>query len=304
VVDVNTTLGLENGAAAGTGMIIAASGEVLTNNHVVDGATKITVQIDGSGPTYSAKVLGTDATDDVALLQIQGASGLTTVNLGDSSKVALGDRVVATGNALGLQGPPSVVDGTITALDQSITASDVGGGNAEQLSGLLETDAPLRPGDSGGPLINTSAQVIGMDTAAAGGGRSRNAESAAFAIPINAAMAVAHQIEAGRASATIHIGDAAFLGVGIAAAGASGGSAPATPGAVIASVEPNTPAQSLGLAVGDTIISVDGTAVNTPSDLTKQISDLHPGDLAKIGWVDKSGKGHSGTVRLTVGPTK
>jgi S1-C subfamily serine protease len=117
-------------------------------------------------------------------------------------------------------------------------------------------------------------------------------------------MAVAHQIEAGRSSATIHIGDAAFLGVGIAPAGASGGSGPTSPGAVIASVQANTPAQSLGLAVGDTIISVDGTAVNTPSDLTKQISDLHPGDSAKIGWVDKSGKGHSGTVRLTVGPTK
>ena len=168
VVDVNTILGLENGAAAGTGMVITSSGEVLTNNHVVDGATKITVEINGSGPALTAKVLGTDATDDVALLQIQGVSGLKTVKLGDSTKVSVGDRVVAIGNALGLQGPPSVSGGTVTALNQSITASDVGGGNAERLTGLIEIDAPLRPGDSGGPLVNTDAEVIGMDTAAAG----------------------------------------------------------------------------------------------------------------------------------------
>jgi S1-C subfamily serine protease len=145
--------------------------------------------------------------------------------------------------------------------------------------------------------------VIGMDTAATGGGRFQSAAGVAFAIPINAAMAVVHQIEARRASAAVHIGDAAFLGVEIAAGG-SGGSAPTSPGAVIASVEPNTPAQSLGLAAGDTVVSVDGKAVDTPSDLTSQISNLHPGDLAKIGWLDKSGKAHSGTVRLTVGPTK
>ncbi len=126
VVDVNTTLGLQNGAAAGTGMVITASGEVLTNNHVVDGATKVSVQIAGTGPTYTAKVLGTDASDDVALLQVQGASGLKTVQLGDSSKVAVGDEVVAIGNALGLPGPPSVTQGSVTGIDQSITASDAG----------------------------------------------------------------------------------------------------------------------------------------------------------------------------------
>jgi S1-C subfamily serine protease len=304
VVDVNTTLGFNSGAAAGTGMVITPSGEVLTNNHVVDGATSVTVQINGSGPTYTAKVLGTDATDDVALLQIQGVSGLKTVKLGDSTGVAVGDEIVAIGNALGLQGPPSVSGGTVTALDQSITASDAGGANSEQLNGLIQIDAPLRPGDSGGPLVNMAAEVIGMDTAAAGIQRSRSASTLAFAIPINAAMTVIHQIEAGRGSATVHIGDAAFLGVQIQSASGSGGSVPAGTGAVVAAVTPHTPAEDAGLAVGDTIVAVDGKAIDSPADLTQRISDHHPGDSARISWTDPSGKTHSATVRLATGPTK
>jgi S1-C subfamily serine protease len=304
VVDVNTTLGFQNGATAGTGMVIGSSGEVLTNNHVVDGATSITAQINGTGPSYPVKVLGTDATDDVALLQIQGVSGLQTVKLGDSGKVAVGDRVVAIGNALGLRGPPSVSGGTVSALDQSITASDSEGGNSERLNGLIQIDAPLRPGDSGGPLVNTAAEVIGMNTAAAGAERPRSASTAAFAIPINSVMAIVHQIEAGRASSTVHIGDAAFLGVVIQSPKTSGGSVPATPGAVVAQVTPNTPADHAGLGAGDTIVAVDGKAINSPSDLTQRISDHHPGESAKIDWVDPSGKAHSATVRLVTGPTK
>jgi S1-C subfamily serine protease len=301
VVDVNTTLGYQNGAAAGTGMVITPSGEVLTNNHVVDGATKVTVQIAGSGPTYTAKVLGTDATDDVALLQIDGASNLKTVKLGDSTKVAVGDQVVAIGNALGLPGPPSVSEGTITALNQSITASDEGGGNAENLSGLLQTDAPLRPGDSGGPLVNTGGQVIGMDTAASGGRRSTSASNVAFAIPIDSAMGVARQIEAGHSSSTIHLGPTALLGVEVqnSSTGGSGGGAS---GAVIEGVSPNTPAQGAGLAAGDTIVSMDGKPVTSASDLTQIIATHHPGDAAKVTWIDQSGKSHTATVHLATGP--
>jgi S1-C subfamily serine protease len=301
VVDVNTTLGFQNGAAAGTGMVITPTGEVLTNNHVVDGATKITVQIAGAGPSYTARVLGTDATDDVALVQIDGASTLKTVKLGDSSKAAVGDQVVAIGNALGLPGPPSVSDGAITALDQSITASDQGGGNAENLTGLIQTDAPLRPGDSGGPLVNTTGQVIGMDTAASGGRRSSSGSNVAFAIPINSAIAVAHQIEAGHASAAIHIGPSALLGVQIQTASSAAGGG-ATSGAVVEGVSPNTPAQAAGLAAGDTIVSMDGKPVGSASDLTQLIGSHHPGDTARITWVDQSGKSHTATVRLATGP--
>jgi S1-C subfamily serine protease len=305
VVDVNTTLGFQNGAAAGTGMVITSSGEVLTNNHVVDGATKVTVQIAGTGPTYTAKVLGTDAADDVALLQIEGASGLKTVKLGDSSRVAVGNQVVAIGNALGLPGPPSVTEGSITGVDQSITASDAGGANSENLTGLLQMDAPLRPGDSGGPLVNTSSQVIGMDTAAAGGRRSTSGSSVAFAIPINSAMAVAHEIEAGHATGTIHIGPAALLGVEIetASANGSGGTGGGTAtGAVVEGVTPNTPAQSAGLTAGDTITSMDGKSITSASDLTQVISSHHPGDSVKVTWTDQAGKSHSATVRLATGP--
>jgi S1-C subfamily serine protease len=152
-------------------------------------------------------------------------------------------------------------------------------------------------------LVNTAAEVIGMDTAAAAV-ESHSASSLAFAIPINTAMSIVHQIEAGRSSQTVHIGDAAFLGVEVKPPTVSGSSAPRVPGAVVARVTPNTPAEQAGLAVGDTIVSVDGKTIDTPSDLTQQISDHHPGDSARIGWVDPGGKSHSATVRLALGPTK
>jgi S1-C subfamily serine protease len=298
VVDISTVLGYQNGAAAGTGMVISSTGEVLTNHHVVAGATKITVQVNGQGPSYPATVVGTDAADDVAVLQVQGVSGWTTVPLGDSSKVTVGDRVVAIGNALGRGGPPSVVDGSVTALNQSITASDQGGGNAENLTGLIQTDAPLQPGDSGGPLVNASAQVIGMDTAASAGTRFSAAAGESFAIPIDHALAVAAQITAGQASATVHIGPSPFLGVSIQPASSAAG----TSGAAVAGVQGGTPAASAGLAAGDTIVSVDGHPVTSPSDLTAQLSAHHPGDTVKVGWVDQNGANHSATVKLATGP--
>jgi S1-C subfamily serine protease len=296
VVDVATVLGYQNGAAAGTGMVISSTGEILTNHHVVAGATKITVQVNGQGTIYPATVVGTDPTDDVAVLQVQGVSGWKTVPLGNSSTVAVGDRVVAIGNALGRGGTPAVVDGSVQALNQSITASDEGGGNAENLTGLVQTDAPLQPGDSGGPLVNASGQVIGMDTAASAGTRFSSAAGQAFAIPIDHALAVAAQIKAGQASATVHIGPSPFLGVSIQPGAGS------TSGAAVAGVESGTPAASAGLAAGDTIVSVDGHAVTSPSDLTALISPHHPGDTIKVGWVDQSGASHSATVKLATGP--
>ncbi len=166
VVDIDTKLSYQQAAAAGTGMVLTSNGEILTNNHVVDGATSITATVVATGKTYTAHVVGTDATDDVAVIQLEGASGLTTVQTADSSKVATGDQVVAIGNAGGTGGTPSVVTGSVTDTNQSITASDESGSDAEQLSGLIQTDAPIVAGDSGGPLVNTDAKVIGMDTAA------------------------------------------------------------------------------------------------------------------------------------------
>ncbi len=161
IVDVNTTLA--QGAAAGTGMVISSSGEVLTNNHVIDGATSVTVTA-ANGKTYDAKLVGYDATDDVAVLQLQGAPKLPTVTA-SSTKPSVGDPVVALGNALGRGGTPATAPGSVTAVNQTITATDDNGANPETLSNLIQTDAPIQPGDSGGPLVNANGQVVGMDSA-------------------------------------------------------------------------------------------------------------------------------------------
>ena len=201
LVDVVSTLGYQQAQAAGTGLVLTSSGEVLTNNHVIDGATSITVTDIGNGHSYQAKVVGYDQTKDVAVLQLQGASGLQTVNLGNSSTTAVGQKVVALGNAGGKGGTPSVATGKITGLNASITASDEGSGTSEQLSGLINHNAPIQPGDSGGPLVNTAGQVIGIDTAGSSSSSpyqtAQTTATAAFAIPINEALAIADQIEAG-----------------------------------------------------------------------------------------------------------
>ena len=220
LVDIVSTLGYQNGAAAGTGMVLTSTGEVLTNNHVIDGATSIKARDVGNGRTYTAKVVGYDKSKDVAVLQLEGASGLATITL-SSSGPQTGQKVVALGNALGKGGTPSVATGRITGLGQSITASDESAGNAEQLTGLIAHNAGIQPGDSGGPLVNTYGQVIGMDTAASSssataGFQSQNEQAPAtqaFAVPITEATSIASQIEAGASSSSVHLGGTAFLGL-------------------------------------------------------------------------------------------
>jgi S1-C subfamily serine protease len=167
---VTSTLGYQSATAMGTGIVLTSNGEILTNNHVVNGATSVSVTDIGNGKTYKATVVGYDESHDVAVLQLSGASGLTTATTGNSSTVKVGDNVVGLGNAGGKGGTPSVAPGAVTALNQSITASDEGGGSSEQLSGLIETNADIQPGDSGGPLVNSYGQIIGMDTAASSSG--------------------------------------------------------------------------------------------------------------------------------------
>lgn len=295
VVDVTTRLGYQNGEAAGTGMVLTPSGEVLTNNHVVAGATSISVTDVGNGRTYSATVVGTDRADDIAVLQLQGASGLRTVAIGDSSTLAVGQAVTAIGNAGGVGGTPSVSTGSVTGLDQTITASDQSNGNSEQLTGLIQTDAPLEPGDSGGPLVNSSGQVVGIDSAASSGFQFQSGSSQGFAIPINQAITVARQIEAGQGSSTVHIGPAAFLGVEVQ------GESFAT-GAAVVGVEPGSPAAQAGLAAGDTIVSLGNQTVDSPNTLTALMQRHHPGDRVTLGWVDQSGQHHSATIQLASGP--
>jgi S1-C subfamily serine protease len=226
VVLINSTLQYSSEAAAGTGMVINADGLVLTNNHVIAGATKITASVAKTGRTYPATVVGYDKTGDVALLRLEGASGLKTVPLGNSSAVRAGDAVVALGNAQG-RGTVTTAAGQVTALNQTITASDQGAmTSSETLHGMIETNADIVPGDSGGPLANPASQVIGMDTAANSVSRGDQQQSAAgFAIPINTALSVARQIAGGQASATIMIGYPPFVGILI---GSSTSSSPRT----------------------------------------------------------------------------
>jgi len=297
IVDVNTTLGYGAGAGAGTGMILTTSGMILTNNHVIDGATSISVTLVANGRSYPATVVGTDATHDVAVIQIHGVSGLKPIPLGDSSAVAVGDSVVAIGNAGGVGGTPDVVTGSVTVLDQTITVTDEGGGNPETLSGLIQTNAPLQPGDSGGPLLNQAGQVLGIDTAASMGRRFRSSASEGLAVPINQALAIARQIQAGQSSATVRIGLPGFLGVDIAS-----GQTSAETGAPIAGVVDGSPAASAGLQAGDVITSLDGTTIPTPDGLSTATKSHRPGDKVTVGWTDASGARHHATVTLASGP--
>ncbi len=222
LVDINTNLSYQDEQAAGTGMVLTSDGEVLTNNHVIDGATSISVTDVGNGKTYSASVVGYNRTGDIAVIKLSNASGLQTVTPATGS-ASVGQAVVGVGNAGGTGGTPSAAGGSVTALDQSITASDDGGGNAENLTGLIEINAGIEPGDSGGSLVNAQGQVIGMDTAASSGSE-QDVATQAYAIPIGTALSVAKKIEAGQASSTIHIGPTAFLGIGVGTSSDSTGS--------------------------------------------------------------------------------
>jgi S1-C subfamily serine protease len=295
LVDVVSTLGDQNGEAAGTGIVMTSSGEVLTNNHVIDGATSVKVTDIGNGKTYSATVVGYDATDDVAVLQLKGASGLTTASIGDSSKVAVGQAIVALGNAGGVGGTPSVSSGTITAKGQAITASDDGNGTSEQLTGLIETNATLQPGDSGGPLVDLHGNVVGMDTAASSGFEFQGSASQNYAIPIDKALGIAAQIEAGHGTTSIHIGSTGFLGVEVAATSQ-------VSGASIAGVLSGSPAAAAGLSAGDVITSLGGQTIDSPSALSAALVQHRPGDKVSVSWTDQSGQSHTATITLANGP--
>src|ERR1700761_6564895 len=169
LVDVKATLGDQGATSLGTGIVLTSTGEILTNNHVINGATSVSVTDIGNGQTYKATVVGYDESQDIAVLQLSGASGLTTANLGNSSSVTVGDTVTGIGNAGGKGGTPSVASGSVVALDQAITASDESSGTSENLTGLIESNADIQPGDSGGPLVNSSGQIVGVDTAASSG---------------------------------------------------------------------------------------------------------------------------------------
>jgi S1-C subfamily serine protease len=289
VVTINTRLGYQSGAAAGTGMVLTSSGEVLTNNHVIAHSTSIRVSIPGTGKSYAAHVVGYAVSQDVAVIQLEGASNLKTISA-STAKVSIGQRVTAVGNAGG-RGISSV-DGQITGTGRSIVAGDESGGS-ERLTGLLETNAGVEPGDSGGPLLNSSGKVIGMTTAASTGyGYRDTAANDAYAIPIGRALQLAQQMVEGKSSSVVHIGPTAFLGVSVASGDG---------GAAIADTVNGGPAADAGLQEGDVIVAVNGRTVRSASGLTTVMLSLKPGTKVSVAYLDQVGR-HTVSVTLESGP--
>jgi S1-C subfamily serine protease len=332
VVIIDTVLQYDNEQAAGTGMVLNAEGLVLTNNHVVEDSTSITATVPATGKTYAARVVGYDKTGDIALIQLQGASGLATIPVGNSSGLKTGQTVVALGNASGLNSI-STAPGRVTALNQTITASDdAGSTSSETLHGTIQINASIEPGDSGGPLA-ASGGVIGMDTAGSDAGYQQTA--AGFAIPINTALSVARQIAAGRASSAVAIGYPAFLGIFIGAGSdsnpqdqaqqqeqqqgsGSGGSsscstsnadlsapsaiAPVSSGTLVDGTICGSPADKAGLAGGAVITAVNEQAVGSPDQLSGILARFHPGDTISVTWVSPSRQRTTRSIQLQAGP--
>jgi S1-C subfamily serine protease len=279
--------------AAGTGMILTSQGEVLTNNHVVSGASSVTATLFGQTKSLPAHVIGTDPSRDLALVQIDNASNLPTVTLGNSGQTQVGDDVLAIGNALALSGGPSVTQGIVSAENRSLSTQD-DSGKTENLSGLLQTDAAINPGNSGGPLVNAQAQVIGINTAVAASSQGNApTQNIGFAIAINSVKPQLASLRqggtggAGNPSPTpTPAANKAYMGVSVVSV------SPAlqqqdhlTPaaGALVNSVQPGSPADQAGLKANDVIVALNGTPISTATALTTALKPFNPGDVVKVG---------------------
>ncbi len=285
IVDIDTNLGYQDAAAAGTGIVLTSSGVILTNNHVIRGATTIRVTDIDNGRTYKAKVIGYALNGDIAVIQCLNASGLQTAQLGHSSGVKVGDaRHGLRERGRRRRHPDAARRERSSASDTSIVAHDDSNGS-EKLTGLLATNAALQPGDSGGPLVDSSGSVIGMDTAAGGSYTYSDSVNRGFAIPIDKARAVADQIVARHGTATIHIGETGFLGF------TPGESAddPISPvyGLAVNTVVPGSPIDRIGIVPGDVLTRFDGKPVNTVARLMALVVTKHPGDAVQVRWVDR-----------------
>jgi putative serine protease PepD len=298
VVAIETNLVSPNGGifgrGAGTGVIISTDGLVLTNNHVIDQAGSIKVKL-ADGRELSADLVGSSPADDVALIKIRDVSGLTAAELGSSAELQVGDSVVAIGNALDLEGTPTVTEGIVSALNRSIDAgSESGSSNGESLSNLIQTDAAINPGNSGGPLVNASGQVVGIDTAIIG-----DAQNIGFAIAIDSIKPLITDIQNGKSSTT----STAFLGVSsesvsdLDQATIDQFGITADSGAVVVNTTPGTAADEVGLQQGDVITSIDGKAVTSSDDLGTAIRSHKPGDKVTIEY-QRNGDTKSGTATL------
>jgi len=275
---------------AGTGMIITPDGDVLTNAHVVAGATDIKVTLTTDNSTHDAVLLGSDPTADVAVIKMQGVSNLKTVTLGRSSSMRVGDDVVAIGNALALPGGPTVTHGIVSAVDRTIDAEN------ERLEHLIQTDAAINPGNSGGPLANSAGEVIGMNTAVAG-----QAQNIGFAIAVDTVKPIADQLKTGKGATKA----TAFLGVTTVTVtsdiqqrfGLS-----VSKGALVRDVSPGTGADAAGLQTGDVIVKFGNDNIASSDDLSASVRKHQPGDKVEVTWMRGSQR-MTGTVTLGSRPS-
>ncbi|MEJ7764745.1 MAG: trypsin-like peptidase domain-containing protein [Acidimicrobiales bacterium] len=262
------------GLSNGTGVILTADGEVLTNAHVVAGRGKILVTLSNEARRRNATLVGSDAANDLALLKIEGASGLPTASLGDSDAAEVGDPVIAIGNALALVGGPTVTTGIISAKQRTLA----------NLDGLLQTDAAINPGNSGGPLVDSTATVIGINTAVIrdpSGGDA--AQGIGFAIAANTIKPILEELRKAGGGPIRTSG--AFLGIGTVTLTpdiATRLGLKVDRGAIVQSVEPGSGADSAGVVVADVVVGLDGTAVNSPADVARVIRSKKPGEKIKV----------------------
>jgi S1-C subfamily serine protease len=259
--------------SAGSGVIISEDGLVLTNAHVVSSATSMEVML-SDGRSMPATLVGSLPDDDIALIQVTGASGLTPAELGISRDVRVGDDVVAIGNALNLGGPPSVTEGIISATDRSIQAQDI------TLDNLIQTDAAINPGNSGGPLLNADGQVVAINTAIID-----TAQNIGFAIAIDSIKPLIDEIKGGQATITP---DSAFLGVSTKDLSAMTPDVLAqygvrtSDGAFVVDIQPGSAAGLSGLQLGDVITAIDGQPMSSSADVTAAVREHQAGDKITV----------------------
>lgn len=305
LVDVETEISNLGVGGAGSGIVVSASGEILTNNHVINQATTVEVVTKSNQKRYSARVVGYDRNHDVALLQIQNPGRLYPAAIGDSTAVRIGEPILGIGNAGGAGGKPIRAPGKINNIGRSISTSDELTGSTEQLKGLIEILADIRPGDSGGPLVNETGQVIGVNTAASVNYKTNVPNGTGYAIPINDAMQIVQTIRAGRSTDEVHVGPTGIIGIAVAgpALGPDDRIAPGVkPGATVTAVGFGSAGEAAGLQRGDTIVAVDGTQIDSPTRLTAITGRHRPGDRMNVEWVTQNGQHRTGAVVLDDGP--
>lgn len=293
VARIDTVVDYQQAYGIGTGIVLSPSGEVLTNYHVVQGANTISATV--GGQRYPADLVGYDRQNDIAVLQLHGAAGLPPAPIGDSAALAPGHPVVALGNAGGSGSPLTHEVGTVSAFNRTVNAEDELTGTSDEINGLFEFAAPVRAGDSGGPVVNDAGQVVGMTTAASVNFR-MGPGGKGFAIPINNAMAVAGQIRARNPSGTVHIGPPTMLGVGVRTAQRQ------SRGVIVQDVIPGGPAEAAGLVPGDLLTNIDDTPLDSARTLTLVLDRHYPGDVIGLTWLDQAGQPRTGKATLAAGP--